>query len=143
MKYRRGLVLVGVVVLWVLLPRILPTEEEREKAKLKEIGNRNVLEKQLVGKWNHSDFPAGLENDRNYHLLSADAGYSYRGSDKAKIYRSGHWSINLRDSVLFIDRASVNNNLTYKIREIGQGYVRLQKIENDSLTRIIGWFRHP
>ena len=39
--------MVGVVVLWILLDLFLPTEEEREQAKMKEIGNRNVLEKQL------------------------------------------------------------------------------------------------
>ncbi len=134
--------MVGVVVLWILLDLFLPTEEEREQAKMKEIGNRNVLEKQLVGKWNHSDFPAGLENDRYYHLLSGDASYTYQGADKSKLNGGGHWSIRLRDSVLFINRSPPNSSI-YKIKKIESDKVHLQKIEKDSLTTLIKWFRHP
>lgn len=133
--------MLGFVVIWIMLAIFLPNEKEREAAKLKEIGNRNVLEKQLVGKWISSDVPARIKNDKYYHLLSADAGYTYRGSDNSKIY-SGHWSIRISDSVLFINRNSQNNE-TYKIKEIETKHVRLQKLENDSLTIMIDWIHHP
>lgn len=143
MKLPKILVLLGGVVLWVLLDMSLPTEEEREKAKLKEIGNRNILEKQLVGKWNHNDYPAGLDNDRCYHLLSADASYTYRGIEKSKMYGGGHWSIRLSDSVLLIEKKPPHDDIIYKIKEISPDHVRLQQIGKDSLTRLTEWFRHP
>lgn len=133
--------MLGIAVIWGLLAMLLPNEKEREEAKLKEIGNRNALEKQLIGKWISYDVPVTMKNDKYYHLLSADAGYTYRGSDNSKIY-SGHWSIRVNDSVLFINRNSQNNE-TYKIKEIETKHVRLQKLENDSLTMIIDWIRHP
>ena len=142
MKRSRILVIIGVIGLWILLNQFLPNEEEREAAKFKEIGNRNFLEQQLVGKWNHTDFPAGMENDRNYHLLSADASYSYRGSDKSKSH-GGKWSVRVTDSVLWLNVTPKTNSKVYKIKGIGPGHVLLQKIENDSLTTEIGWFRHP
>ena len=129
------------VVLWFVLDLIVPTEDEREQAKMEEIGDRNVLEKQLVGRWNHSDYPAGLEEGRYYHILSADPGYSYRGSAN-EMKPGGRWSIDLRDSVLWIERDPTHGNLRYQLREIAPDYVRLQKIENDSLTHTVEWFRY-
>lgn len=142
MKTSRILVILGGIGLIIFLNIYLPNEEERELSKLKKLENRNFLEKQLVGKWNHSDFPAGLENGRNYHLLSADASYSYRGSDKSKIH-GGYWFVRVADSVLNLNLTPKSNSKRYKIKYIRTNNIALQKIENDSLTTVIGWFRHP
>lgn len=131
--------MLGVVVLWFLLDRYMPGEEEREASKLSELENRNVLEKQLVGKWNHSEFPAGLDNHQHYHLLGADGSYTYRGSNSSKRYGK-KWTVSLSDSVLFIDRGPSESRV-FKIKRIEPDNVFLQLIENDSLTTKIEWFR--
>lgn len=137
------LLVIPVCIGWIILLHLfLPNEEEREESKLKELGNRNFLEKQLVGKWNHSDFPAGLENGRNYHLLSADASYTYRGSDNSKRH-GGYWWVRVADSVLYLNLTPQVNSKVYKITGIGANHISLRRIENDSLTAVIEWFRHP
>ncbi|MBR9861451.1 hypothetical protein GYB22_12050 [bacterium] len=141
MKYFKILSIPFIALVYILLLIFLPTEEEREVSVLKELKNRNILEKQLVGKWNHSDFPAGLENNRYYHLLSANANYTYRGSDNSKIYGS-RWSVGLNDSILILIKDS-HTTLRYKIKKIEPNHIVLHQIENDSLTRLIEWFRHP
>lgn len=142
MKLSRLLVIPGVFVLIMLLKTFLPTEEENELSKMDKFEERNFMEKPLVGKWNHSDFPAGLENDRNYHLLSADGGYAYRGSDNSK-WHGGYWHVEVSDSILYLDTAPVSNSKVYKILCFEPDHVSLQKIENDQPTRVIDWFRHP
>lgn len=129
-----------VPLLLILLPKILPTEAEREAKKAKHLADRNPLEQQLVGKWNHSDMPAGMQNNRNYHLLSADASYSYTGSDPSKIF-SGTWAASPQDSILHIRRP--NENASFKILKISPNQISLQKIDNPQFITNLEWHRHP
>lgn len=142
MKLSRLIVIPGVFALIMLLKIIVPTEEEQELRKMDKFEERNFMEKPLVGKWNHSDFPAGLDNDRNYHLLSADGGYAYRGSDNSKWY-GGSWHVELADSILYLDISPRSNSKVYKVLCFETDHVSLQKIENDQAGRVIEWFRHP
>ncbi len=142
MKLRIILTILGGIGLLILLNLYLPNEAKLEEKKLKHLEDRNFLEKQLVGKWNHSDFAAGLQNDRNYHLLGADGGYAYRGSDNTKTF-GGKWLAETTDSILYINAFPKSNSDTFKITEIKVNHISLQRIENDSLTVDIKWFRHP
>ena len=142
MKLSRLLVIPGFIGLIFILKNVVPSEEEIHQRKLKFLDERNFLEKQFVGKWNHSDFPAGLENNRNYYLLSADGSCFYRGSDKSKVH-GGSWLVQVADSVLYLNLKPTSNSAQYKIIDIQANHISLQKIENDSLTTKIKWFRHP
>lgn len=138
MKFLRVLPFIIIVLTAFLLNRYLPTEEEREAEKYKEIDKRNFLEKQLVGKWNFSDYPAG--KDKHYHLLSADGSYTFQSSDNSK--RCGKsWKVRVMDSVLFLDRGASENNLTYKMLTIDTNRLLLRKMEKDSLTYLSEWTR--
>jgi hypothetical protein len=142
MKYYRTIAFLALFALACCLHFFLPTEDEREASKRSQIGQRNFLEQQLVGKWNHDDFPAGMENGRYYHLLSADASYTYRGSDASKT-DGGSWSVRVADSVLHLDRGLAENSSAYKIEAIGPNRIVLRRIEPDTLARLSTWFRHP
>lgn len=142
MKLSRILVIFGGIGLIILLNLFLSNEEEREISKLKKLESRNILEKQLVGKWNHTDFPAGLENGRNYHLLSADASYTYRGSDKSKSH-GGYWLVRVADSLLYLNLTPQSNSKAYRITDVRANQITLRQIEDDSLSNAIEWFRHP
>lgn len=138
-QFSLGLVLIFGII--KILEIVLPTEAEREAAKMHELVNRNALEKQFVGKWNHTEYPAGMENGRYYHLLSADASYFYRASDNGKL-TGGSWKADPKDSILYIIR-DPENSMAFKIKSIRRNHITLQIIKNDSLARVIEWFRHP
>lgn len=138
MKFLRVLPFVIIVLTAFLLNRYLPTEEEREAEKYKEIDKRNFLEKQLVGKWNFSDYPAG--KDKHYHLLSADGSYTFQGSNNSRRFGKS-WKVRVLDSVLFLDRGAPENDLTYKIITIDSNRLLLQVMEKDSLTYFSEWTR--
>lgn len=135
------LFILGVIALIVILTYLIPTEEEQEQNKMVELVHRNELEKQLVGKWNHNDFPAGLNNNNHYHLLSANLDYTYRGSTNAKLFGTD-WYIRESDSILFL-KAYEEIRDVYKVKTIEKDHIRLQIIKDDSLGRIIDWYRHP
>ncbi|MEZ5059062.1 MAG: hypothetical protein R2879_18665 [Saprospiraceae bacterium] len=141
MKGTRLLVILLFVAIYLFLHFFLPSEKEQEEKKLAKLEFRNVLEKQLVGKWNFNDFPAGMEDGRCYHLLSADGGYYYRGSDNGK-FHGGKWKVSLKDSLLNILSGSPEKTTTYKIKKIEPTHLILREIKPDSLTRDSEWFRH-
>ncbi|WP_070137982.1 hypothetical protein [Crocinitomix algicola] len=137
--------------IWVLLLFVgiflalkygLPTEREREEAKYEFIDERNALEKQFVGKWNHDDFPAAKQNERYYHLLSANGDYHYETSDNGKMI-GRDWYATEEDSMLHL-RVSVRTGYDhYKILSIAADTIRLRPIENDQLRkRILTWTRN-
>lgn len=119
-----------------MLNFFLTTEKESEDNKMKFINERNLIERQLVGKWNF-DTQQSVYNNR-YHLLSADGSYTYHGSDNSKIY-SGTWHATVSDSILHIKRKDTINNSTYKLKKIESNMLMLEKhgeyIENLNWTR--------
>jgi hypothetical protein len=141
MKKSRWFVVLLFIAIYYSLVHFLPSEKEQEEKKLAKLEFRNALEKQLVGKWNFNDFPAGMEDARCYHLLSADGGYYYRGSDNSK-FHGGSWTVSLSDSILSIAIDSPGYSTSFKIKKIEPNHLLLRKIKPDSLTRHSEWFRH-
>lgn len=140
MKYPKVLSLLMVVVIIILLKLFLPSEKEYETDKMKSYHERNEIEKQLVGKWVDAQFLKGLKTNRNYHLLSANASYTYRGSDNSKRFK-GSWSVRQSDSMLFINRK--DNKQPYKIIDIQKDHIDLVQMKFDSLTYHIKWVKRP
>lgn|SRR5690606_11788573 len=139
MKFRWNKILVFpfIIVVYLLLNFFLPTEKDHEDNKMKYINERNLIERQLVGKWN-LDSHQSVYNNR-YHLFSADGSYTYHGSDNSKIY-SGNWYVNVNDSILYIKRKDTINNSIYKLKEIQSNILVLEK--KGKYVEFMNWTRY-
>ncbi len=130
------------ILLYFAIKYLVPSEKEQEVEKMAHFEERNAIEKQLVGKWNFDDFSEGKEDKRNYHLLSANGDYTYRGNDNSKT--TGYaWSASEEDSILQLKTGKPLKTVSYKILSIKKDTIILHRLKKEAFQpQISTWSRN-